>query len=156
MAMVPFFTRFPEISSTELRFIQIRGLPTLPDGEYEFHELYCDEPDCDCRRVIIQVMSPSTGSLIWATINYGWEPLAFYENWLGVSDLAIECKGTGLDLFNAQTRYAEVLFELFKSVELEDTAYVERLKRHYTMFKASDAQSSPVKRQRKTVKRKRG
>jgi len=30
-------------------------MPGIPDGEYGFVELYCDEPDCDCRRVVIDI-----------------------------------------------------------------------------------------------------
>jgi len=52
----------------------------LPVGEYGFMEFYCDEPGCDCRRVIIRVLRPDTGwNKPWATINYGWGNLDFYR-----------------------------------------------------------------------------
>lgn len=155
MAMVPFYTHFPDLARKEMRSVSVRDLPPLPTGEYGFLELYCDEHDCDCRRVIIQVLSSSTNSAIWATINYGWETLAFYEKWLGDKQLAQQCHGPELDPLNPQTRYSAVLLELFKSV-LQDTAYVERLKRHYAMFKASiPAQRQPVGMRKQRLKRKR-
>jgi hypothetical protein len=155
MAMVPFYTRFPDLAWKEMWSVSVRGLPPLPDGDYGFLELYCDERDCDCRRVIIQILSSSTGSSVWATINYGWETLAFYEHWLGDKLLAQECQGPELDPLNAQSQYSAVLLELFKSV-LQDTAYVERLQRHYALFKASSpAQHTPVGMRKQRRKRKR-
>src|SRR5262245_42688143 len=154
MAMVPFYTRFPDVAWQEMRSVSVRGLPPLPDGDYGFLELYCDDQACDCRRVIVQVLSSSTGSSVWATINYGWETLAFYENWLGDEQLAQECQGPELDPLNAQSPYSAVLLELFKSV-LHDTAYVERLQRHYAMFKGNiPAQRTSIQMRKQRRKRK--
>ena len=133
--MVPFFERFRELAFEEMRSATVRGRKDLPDGEYGFLELYCDDPACDCRRVIIDVVTPTTGSKIWATINYGWESLEFYERWMRNKELARGCHGAVLDMLNPQTKYSSVLLELFKGV-LQDQAYVERLKRHYALFKS--------------------
>ncbi|HEY2343521.1 MAG TPA: hypothetical protein VGH90_10845 [Chthoniobacteraceae bacterium] len=50
----PYFTLFPAGSPVEARFLFARGEKGLPDGDYRFVEFYCDEPGCDCRRVVIQ------------------------------------------------------------------------------------------------------
>jgi hypothetical protein len=50
-------------------------------------------------------------------------------------ELARGCHGTVLDVLNPQTKYSSALLELFKWV-LQDQAYVERLKRHYALFKS--------------------
>lgn len=138
MTIVPFYTRFPDLAWQEMRSIDLISMPGLPAGQYGFLELYCEDPRCDCQRVIIQVVSPVKNSPIWATINYGWESLAYYEQWIGhgYAELAKEMEGARLDPINPQTKYADMLLELFK-VQLSDTIYVERLKRHYTLFKAS-------------------
>jgi hypothetical protein len=155
MAMVPFYTRFRDLAWKETRSVIVQDLPPLPPGEYGFLELYCDERDCDCRRVIIRVLSSSTNSAIWATINYGWETLGYYQKWMRNKQLAQQCHGAQLDPLNPQTRYSAVLLELFKSV-LQDTAYVERLQRHYALFKASiGAQREPVGMSKHRLKRKR-
>jgi hypothetical protein len=155
MAMVPFYTRFRDLAWKEMRSVTVQDLPPLPPGEYGFLELYCDERECDCRRVIIQVVSPAPNPATWATINYGWETLAFYEKWLGDKQLAQQCQGAELDPLNPQTRYSAVLLELFKSV-LQDTAYVDRLQRHYALFKASiGAKRQPVRMSKHRQKRKR-
>jgi len=82
MPMTLFMERFREVGAAESRSVTVKGRPDLPDGEYGFLELYCDEPGCDCRRVIIDVLRHDTGwSKIW--IGYGWENLDFYEKWGG-------------------------------------------------------------------------
>jgi len=134
MPMTPFYTHFPELAFNEMRSLAVKGKADLPDGEYGFLELYCDEPGCDCRRVIIDVISPATQDKIWATINYGWEDVAFYEEWMGSPEDAVDCKGPSLDPFNPQTEYSPALLGLF-ALMLNDETYVERLKRHYELFK---------------------
>ncbi len=136
MSMVPFYTHFRDLAFKEMRSATVRGMPGLPDGEYGFLELYCDEPTCDCRRVIIDVIAPTTGSKIWATISYGWESLEFYEKWMRDKESARESHGATLDPLNPQTEYSDALLQLFNHV-LQDEAYVERLKRHYQLFKSS-------------------
>jgi hypothetical protein len=73
MPMIPFMERFPEVGARETRSVRVPQRQDLPEGEYGFVELYCDEPGCDCRRVMIDVLRPETGwSKVWATISYGW------------------------------------------------------------------------------------
>jgi hypothetical protein len=45
---------FPELAGRETRSVTVPpGSPLgLPPGEYGFLETYCDEPGCDCRRVM--------------------------------------------------------------------------------------------------------
>ncbi|MFN0121931.1 MAG: hypothetical protein ACKV2V_15665 [Blastocatellia bacterium] len=137
MPMTPFVMRFRELGEAETRVLYARGMPDLPDGDYAFSESYCDEPGCDCRRVIINVISSPANPGHWATINYGWESVDFYTRWLrGDKTLAAQCKGPELDPLNRQTKYAPVFLEIFESV-LKDPLYVERLKRHYQLFKST-------------------
>jgi hypothetical protein len=80
MPMVPFYTQFPEIAARETRSIIVWGQDDLPDGEYGFLEFYCNEKNCDCRRVIFSVTEAEQPNKILATINYGWESARFYAN----------------------------------------------------------------------------
>jgi hypothetical protein len=135
--MIPFIQRFPEVGARETRFVTVPQERDLPEGGYGFLELYCDEPGCDCRRVTILVLRPETGwSKVWATIGYGWESLDFYREWGGALSDPMEMKGPCLDSLNLQTRYAPALLDLFRLI-LQSTDYVERLKRHYQMFRDS-------------------
>jgi hypothetical protein len=86
MAMVSFHSRFSKMAERETRTAHVRGLRGLPDGEYAFFESYCDDQQCDCRRVIITVLRSDTGSRVWATINYGWESARFYQPWVGSNE----------------------------------------------------------------------
>ena len=60
MSMSPFISRFPGLGEQETRVATILEDGDLPEGEYAFLELYCDEPGCDCRRVVIQVVERSS------------------------------------------------------------------------------------------------
>ena len=137
MPMIPFLERFPELGARETRSVTASHRLDLPDGEYGFLELYCDEPGCDCRRVMIDVLRPETGwSKIWATISYGWESLDFYRKWAGDGSDPSEIKGPYLDPLNPQTNYSAALLNLFRFL-IQSPDYVDRLQRHYQMFRES-------------------
>jgi hypothetical protein len=137
MPMSPFMERFPDLGVRETRSVVVPEGQDLPHGAYGFLELYCNEPGCDCRRVTILALRPETGwSKIWATIGYGWESLDFYREWGGAHSDPIEMKGPELDTLNTQTEYSSALLDLFRLV-LQSPDYVERLNRHYQMFRDS-------------------
>jgi len=135
--MIPFMERFPELGARETRSVTVPQRQDLPEGEYGFVELYCNQPGCDCRRVMIDVLRPETGwSKVWATISYGWESLDFYRPWaVGDSD-PIQIKGPYLDPLNPQTKYSSALLNLFRFL-IQSPEYVLRLQRHYQMFRES-------------------
>lgn len=133
--MIPFMELFPEVGARETKSVAIPPGQDLPEGEYGFLELYCDEPGCDCRRVIIDVLRPETGwSKVWATIGYGWESLDFYRRWSSAGSDPAEMKGPYLDPLNPQTRYSAALLNLFRLL-VQSPEYVARLERHYQMFR---------------------
>lgn len=154
MAMAPFYTRFRDLAFQEMRVATIQGRSDIPDGEYGFLELYCEELGCDCRRVIINVISKTTGPKVWATINYGWETPEYYASWSRVKESAEDMSGAELDPLNPQTQYSWAFLDLFEYI-LQDQAYVDRLKRHYDMFKKAlsykeEARSIRRKKKQKT------
>jgi hypothetical protein len=137
MTMIPFMERFPEVGARETRSVTVPQRQNLPEGEYGFVELYCDEPGCDCRRVMIDVLRPETGwSKVWATISYGWDSLDFYRKWGGSDSDPIQIKGPNLDPLNPQTKYSSALLNLFRFL-VQSPEYVARLQRHYQMFRES-------------------
>ena len=135
--MTPFMERFRDTGVRETRTLIVAGHATLPDGQFAFMDLYCNERGCDCRRVIINVIRPETGlARAWATIGYGWESLDFYRRWGSSGNDPVEMKGPYLDLLNTQTEFSPALLQLFQTL-LDSPDYVERLKRHYAMFRES-------------------
>jgi hypothetical protein len=100
-----------------------------------FLEFYCDDAGCDCRRVMIKVLGQQSGDKAWATISYGWEQPAFYRNWAGSDpkDVHELCRPM-LDPLNPQSPHAAFFLALFEEM-IKDKVYVDRLKRHYEMFR---------------------
>ena len=148
MPMIPFMERFPELAAREMRAVTLSGRTDLPDGEYGFLELFCDEPGCDCRRVMIDVLRADTAlNKIWATINYGWESLQFYKRWGGPSVTASNSKGPFLDPINPQTPYSAALLSLFRLL-IQSPDYNARIQTHYRIFRQTidrDQQSDNIR-----------
>jgi len=74
---------------------------------------------------------------IIATINYGWEEPEFYVTWMGSEAEEDEMTGATLEPLLPQSRHSSFFLRFFGEMILRDPAYVERLKRHYAMFKAA-------------------
>ena len=76
------------------------------------------------------------GGVALATITYGWENIQFYKDWMGFAQangIIAEFKGPSLAT-SKQSVNANIFLELFKEI-IKDSSYVERLKRHYKLFK---------------------
>ena len=148
MPYEPFHERFPEVAERETRAIIAINDPDLPEGEYGLIEAYCNEPDCDCRRVFFNVYSWQTQEML-AVIAYGWESKEFYVQWFGQDDPRVipELQGPILNQTSPQSALAPVLLEKVKHV-LQDKRYVARLKRHYKMFKKTVDSKHPEKARR--------
>ena len=154
MPMAPLYERFRELAFRETRSVIVPCAGIVPAGEYGFLEFYCNEPNCDCRRVLLQVIRSHTGTRVWASINFGWETVGFYERWFhGDADLAREMAGATLDPLNPQSVHSEGLLRLFREVVLKDAAYVERLRRHYLLFKGAAAGGPRTRRSRAATRR---
>lgn len=138
MPFVLFHQHFPEIAEKETRTLTLLPSfkPGLPWGKYAFLEMYCDEQGCDCRRVFFSVASSRTKN-IEAVLAYGWEPPSFYTTWLGDGDphTIAELKGPSLDLGSPQSKLAPAILDIFNTVLLNDTEYMDRVIRHYKLFR---------------------
>ena len=133
MMMESFHNKFPDIAEKETRCIIVMDEKEGPPiGEYFLLESYCNDPKCDCRRVFINVLHKDK---ILATIGYGWENLEFYEDWIRDPGMAVDVKGPILELTGEYSEYSEALLKLFKKIMLKDEVFIERLRRHYKMFK---------------------
>ena len=136
MTYTSFHEKFPEIAEKETRVITTINDPELPNGEYGLLEAYCAEAGCDCRRVFFNVHSERRNELV-AVIAYGWEDSKFYADWFGDNDPMIigELKGPILNAASYQSELAPILLDRVKNYILKDKYYIERIKRHYRMFK---------------------
>lgn len=71
-----------------------------------------------------------------ATIAFGWESEKYYAKWMGDNDPRTikDLKGPVLNLASPQSKLAPAILKQIKFV-LQDKNYIERLKRHYKLFK---------------------
>jgi len=113
------------VEAREIRSVTPIEDPHLPERSFAFCELYCREPGCDCRRVMINVIDVERGWHV-ATINHGFEP----------PEPRFADEGqTFLDPLNPQTKWAPAFLALFVKMIPKDVDYRQRLERHYRMWK---------------------
>lgn len=142
MHYAPLYEILPELARSETRSATVRNSPILPDGEYILIEAYCNDPTCDCRRVMFNVCTAGSNKLL-AVVAYGWESKSFYARWFGKNDPVIiqRMQGPILNPGSPQSKLAPALLQLVSEV-LQDKAYVARLQRHYALYK--QALNDPV------------
>lgn len=138
MPYAMFLQHFPEIAELETRTVKVlQRLPSgLAPGDYSLLEMFCDEPGCDCRRVMFYIVSSRTNG-VEAMVAYGWESRDFYVKWMGDDDPHVidDLQGPVLNLGSPQSKHAPAILELIETVVLQDEAYIERVKRHYALFR---------------------
>ena len=123
MHLVPFYVVEPDLAFEEMRVMKaLIVLDGLPVGTYGLLEFYCPDPECDCRRVMLNVVELENPKDFLASISYAF-------------DRDDEMAGPFLDPLNPQSEYAEELLELVETVVLSDPGYTARLKRHYQLVK---------------------
>ena len=125
MYLIPFAALFPEIARTEIRSLTPMRQPGIPQDDYGLLESYCPDPNCDCQRVMLNVVSRRQQRQV-ATISYGF-------------DRSAEDAGPYLDPLNPQGPHAEALLKLVAAHLEADRAYVLRLKANYAMVKSAAA-----------------
>jgi hypothetical protein len=150
-----FHDRFPDLAERETRTLTVLDDPDLPLDTYALIELYCDEPGCDCRRVMFNIFADRRKEFV-AVIAYGWESTKFYRAWAGENEPKVinELKGPILNLLSPQSELAPALLQKVENVILHDPLYIERLKRHYRLFRETvereDHATAPLTTSKKT------
>lgn len=139
MSHTAFGEFFPKIADKETRVVTVidQALTGLPLGAYALIDLYCTDPDCDCRNVFINVVHEGFSGPV-ATINYGWEKLSYYKEWMGGEEddfILRQFKGPSLAIAARQSQFAEKWLRIFEDILRTDKAYANRLERHYHLVK---------------------
>ncbi len=75
MYLIPFFVVDPELAARETRVMHtLVPQDGLPVGSYGLLEFYCPDPDCDCRRVMLNIAEEKDPDRFIASISYGFDP----------------------------------------------------------------------------------
>lgn len=154
MRFAAFQEFFSEIASTETRMLTLPetapGYP--PAGQYCFIEMFCMEPDCDCRNAMIGVYNiGQNGQFTEVTkLRFCWEDRAFYDN------IRLDFRQDVLpDVFSdffSNGKFDSYFVQQFgsmcylnyddhPSLRLESD-YAKRIKRHYSLFKEHMVQTA--------------
>ncbi len=141
MSYEPFVERFRELALKETRSVTLGAGNKfgLPADDYGLMELYCNDENCDCRRVMFDVLSRKRKKSV-AMIAYGWESASYYQKWYGRVDTPSartavnEMTGLNLNSASQQSELAPAILDMVRWV-LTNPAYVARLKHHYQIFK---------------------
>ena len=150
MAYARLYDLLPRIANEETRSITVppNNHFGLPSGEYGLIEMYCNDEDCDCQRVIIMVIMRNVQEPV-AFISFGWESLDFYASWHTGGSVTIFSEldpidqssikymhGAHLNPMSPQSEIAQSVLDMIDTIVLSDKDYVDRLKRHYKLFRA--------------------
>ena len=123
MYLIPFHTIEPDLAFREIRVVHVLvERDGLPVGNYALLEYYCPDPDCDCQRVMLNVIEEKQPRRFLASISYAFNP----------DD---EMPGPLLDPMNPQSEHAEKFLQMVEDVVLRDSRYIVRLERHYKQVK---------------------
>ena len=151
-----FYEYYPDLAMHETRSMEIAADDdNVPIGHYGYCEMFCADPACDCRRVILNVTDEDFNTV--AMIGYGWENEYFYKKWFGSDYFTREdvrnFMGPVHHNGNAESEYADFFLNYFKTALVNDTEYIKRIKKHYRMVKNLQKNRQFIKRrQQEAVK----
>lgn len=117
-----------------VRTVELRQSPRLPDGEYSFVDTHCTDPECDCRRTLIQVFLD--GKHV-STIGFGWETPKFYKKWMGgkaQDQTQAQMHGATIDPSSPNLVSPQGMLAFFQALRTE--MWITGFKRHYAAVKA--------------------
>lgn len=137
MEFIPLFRRHDAAAWLEMRSVTFPRNNTwcIPPGTYALVESFCDEDDCDCRKVMVAFLDTGSGQII-ATIGYGWESAEYYTTWmLGDYETGVKLAGSYIELGARQSAHSHACLAWWKDMITSDEKYRERIHRHYRLFK---------------------
>ncbi len=120
--MRAFAEAFPDLGQKECRVIVLpEAAEDIPADRYALIEMYCDEQNCDCGRVSLNVASETTHESL-CVISFGF-------------DRDDEFRGPFLDPLYERVEFSSSLLDMVNQLVLSDSKYVARLERLYRLFK---------------------
>jgi hypothetical protein len=114
---------FPEIAESENRVFWSKDRRPPAREPYQMIEYFCDDPSCDCNRVVIGVLDREKSER-GTILSVGF---AFDRN--------DPDAGPYIDPLNPLTSEGRSIFPIVENMLETDLEYVARLKRHYDLVK---------------------
>ena len=106
---VPLFEILPKLARQETKAVSFGGF--FSNKKFHFHEMFCSEHGCDCRKAMIRVVD-NKGELV-ATLSYGWEPVSYYAKEKFSSEYLEAMSGVSLEVGAPQSKRANEAKALF-------------------------------------------
>lgn len=132
------FELLPSLAEQETKKVILsQEIYGLPAGLYFLAESYCFNKDCDCRKVMINVIANDTSKIL-GTVGFGWESEKYYTEWMfGDKKIGRQMAGAYLEPGSAQNILTDCGTKCLKLVKnsLKDPDYVNLIKSHYQSFK---------------------
>lgn len=156
MILIPFYRIFHEIAAEETRCFHILEgeedpedpeEPSPPQGSYSLVELYCPDPNCDCRKANISITDEEGDEC--CSFQIGWEDAAFYDRHYGFDDHGLP--GPSFAPMQFHSKYAFFFLDRLKELCARDKAYIARLERHYKMIKEAAKERDLFREVRKQI-----
>ncbi|MEK7066462.1 MAG: hypothetical protein AAB965_02755 [Patescibacteria group bacterium] len=134
-SFVPFSSLISEDVALKTRKVSLlQNMFGLSKGSYLLVENYCVDEDCDCRKVMINVVDMDK-NIILGTIGFGWELPKYYIEWMyGDEKAGKALAGAYIELGGIQNGLENECLELVKN-SLHDSNYIELIKGRYKIFK---------------------
>ncbi|MBU0569686.1 hypothetical protein KKB40_02795, partial [Patescibacteria group bacterium] len=105
-------------------------------GTYFCIENYCTEKNCDCRKVMINIIYEKDPDITLATISYGWESLKYYKKWAyGSKFLAKQVHGLHVELAGHQSNFTQFFIDKLRDITERSDKFANTFKNHYELFK---------------------
>jgi hypothetical protein len=123
--MLPFDLVFPDLARRECFVIEVCDARSRPAGIVVFREFYCNEPGCDCRRVVLHAAITGKPGVV-AGIGYGFEP--------ALPPFDDEPQSM-LDPLNPQSELSDHVLNVFTKVVEREPSVRERFVEHYRRWK---------------------
>ncbi len=119
-----------------MRSLEIIGNPSLPHGIYYFFDLYCTDPECDCRKIIMEIVSENE---LVGQIHYGWESVEYYRKWMGGGDPSDTMVDDMAGLSNAFSPVTDIPSDVILDLVggLLDETWIQKIKENYALVKAA-------------------
>lgn len=127
----------------QVRHINITQSPMVPDGDYKFIDMYCVDPECDCRKTIIYVYR---NNIHVSAISFGWESPDYYQKWAGRRDddqAGLEMSGASIDMNSPNRVSPKGMLDFFNALLNEE--WIGKFKTHYAAVKKKVAKKKKKK-----------